>query len=197
MSVGDVREETKSGAGGRVYYAPSGLPHLGGPSVESNKGLLYTMGSGVVRYLPQCGRPIDIEVADVTSAWEQKKNAVFVVSATSQAQAAKIAGYYGFLMHESGALEFISRGHAPSEESTLKVSENGKCAFAATGFECQLDETGRFDGEGVSVRCVIAETDDESNSRDAASRGALGCVDERRDVRDGKCVSARRRASAR
>jgi hypothetical protein len=161
VELGDVWEETNAKTG-TVYYASSGLPHAGGPIRPMMSEVMYTMGSFGVTYFAEensRGSPIDIAVVDARNVWQEKRDSVFVVTATSQAQAAKIAGYYGILQDEltgnSGTMTFVSRGHVPSEESTLTVSENGTCAFAATGFECQLDETGSFDGSGVSVRCVV------------------------------------------
>jgi hypothetical protein len=123
---------------------------------------MYTMGSVGVAYFAEKndrGRSIDIAVADVRNVWQEKRDSVFVVTATSEAGADKIAGYYGILQNNlignSGTMSFVSRGHVPSEESTLTVSENGTCVFAAINFECQLDATGSFDGSGVRVRCVV------------------------------------------
>ena len=161
VELGDVWQ-TNAKTGTVYYYAASGLPHAGGPARPTMSGVMYTMGSDGVTYLQETNvreRPIDIAVADVRNVWQDKTDSVFVVTATSQAQAAKIAGYYGILRGNvtgnSGTMTFVSRGHVPSEESTLTVSENGTCVFAATGFQCQLDETGTYTGDDVRVRCVV------------------------------------------
>ncbi len=162
VELGDVWQTSAKTGTERVYYASSGLPHAGGPIRPTMREVMYTIGSDGVTYLQETnvrGSPIDIAVVDARNVWQEKKDSVFVVTATTEAQAAKIAGYYGILQDKvtgnSGTMTFVSRGHVPSEESTLTVSENGTCVFAATGFECQLDETGSFDGSGVSVRCVV------------------------------------------
>jgi hypothetical protein len=161
VELGDVWQ-TSAKTETVYYYAASGLPHAGGPIVHGTPHLLYTMGSDGVAYFAEKndrGRSIDIAVADVRNVWQDKKDSVFVVTATSEAGADKIAGYYGMLTDKltgnSGTMTFVSRGHAPSEESMFTVSENGTCVFAATGFECQLDENGTYTGDDVSVRCVV------------------------------------------
>jgi hypothetical protein len=163
VELGDVWEEKNTNTEtARVYYASSGLPHAGGPIRPTMRELMYTIGIFGVTYFAEKnsrGSPIDIAVVEVRNVWQERKDSVFVVSATSNAVAHKIAGYYGMLTDKltgnSGTMSFVSRGHVPSEESTLTVSENGTCVFAAINFECQLDENGTYTGDDVSVRCVV------------------------------------------